>query len=197
MSKDKEKIPSEKLNLEEQFPHAERSPHTEDMVDHYWYSINYVHNLIKASELKAGLILSFYGILLNFIYQARNLFQNAGDLNLFFYILFSLWGLFTVTSIFFSVRCFIPKIEDKFESNIFFFRDVISKYGDAKAFAKTFYRVSMDEEAVFKQLGQQVFINSKIADWKFRNVNLSIRLLAVGLGLFFLLVIYQSTIGNM
>lgn len=28
-----------------------RSPHTEDMVDHYWGSINYIFGLIKASEI--------------------------------------------------------------------------------------------------------------------------------------------------
>ena len=43
--------------------------HAEELVDHYWGSINYVSSLIRASEIKAGLILSFYGILLNFVYQ--------------------------------------------------------------------------------------------------------------------------------
>ena len=49
---------------------SEQDSHVADMVDHYWGSINYVTSLIKASELKAGLILSFYGILLNLIYQS-------------------------------------------------------------------------------------------------------------------------------
>ena len=45
-----------------------KNKHTDDLIDHYWGSINYISSLIKASELKAGLILTFYGILLNFIY---------------------------------------------------------------------------------------------------------------------------------
>ena len=44
--------------------------HTEELVDHYWGSINYVSSLIRASEIKAGLILSFYGILFNIIYPS-------------------------------------------------------------------------------------------------------------------------------
>ena len=43
--------------------------HREELVDHYWGSINYVFSLIKASEIKAGLILSFYGILLNQMFR--------------------------------------------------------------------------------------------------------------------------------
>ena len=46
-----------------------KNKHTDDLVDHYWGSIDYVSGLIKASEIKAGLILSFYGILLNFSYN--------------------------------------------------------------------------------------------------------------------------------
>ena len=46
-----------------------KNKHTDDLIDHYWGSINYVSGLIKASEIKAGLILSFYGILLNFTYN--------------------------------------------------------------------------------------------------------------------------------
>ena len=41
----------------------------QELTIHYWNSINYFVGLIKSSELKAGLILSFYGILFNFLYQ--------------------------------------------------------------------------------------------------------------------------------
>ena len=52
--------------IEQQNPKNRNNKHTDDLVDHYWGSITYVSSLIKASEIKAGLILSFYGILLNF-----------------------------------------------------------------------------------------------------------------------------------
>lgn len=185
-SKNKEDLPEKFIPAEQP-----RSSHIEDMVDHYWFSINYVASLIKSSELKAGLILSFYGIVLNFVYQNIEIFNADVAYPYVSNALLTLWIICILVSIFFSVRCFIPKIEDKFESNIFFFKDVISKYGDAKAFSKTFYEISIDEVAVFHQLGQQVYVNSKIADWKFKNVNKSIRLLALGLGIFLLLIIFN------
>ncbi|CAL65235.1 Pycsar system effector family protein [Christiangramia forsetii] len=158
-----------------------KAAHTEDFVDHYWGSINYVFSLIKASELKAGLILSFYGILLNFIFQHINdvLAETLG--NLLFNIFSALWFLCTVISIYFSIRCFMPKIEDKYEKNIFFFGDVVSKFGNIKEFSRTFYETSLNEEELFDQLGQQIFIISKISAYKFRNVNRSLRFLGLGL----------------
>ncbi len=164
--------------------------HTEELVDHYWGSMSHVTSLIKASELKAGLILSFYGILLNFIYQSAGSLLASDKNDTILYIFIGLWFASTAASIFYSVRCFIPKIEGKFSPNVFFFGDVISKFGDVKAFAKTFYEVSLDEKRLFEQLGEQIFIISKIAAWKFRNVKRSIIFLALGLLLLFITAIY-------
>jgi hypothetical protein len=165
--------------------------HTDDLVDHYWGSINYLTGLIKASELKAGLILSFYGILLNFIYQSSSEISNSIARNYVLYGLIGLWVVLTAASIFFCVRCFIPKIEGNYEKNMFFFKDIISKFGTVNEFSKSFFEMSTDENQLFKQLGEQIFIISKIADWKFKNVKRAISLLAVGLGVLFLIGIYH------
>lgn len=172
-----------------QEPHI-KNKHTDDLVDHYWGSINYVASLIKASELKAGLILSFYGILLNFIYQSVQMVMASVPNNIFLYILLGLWFCSTVISIYYSIRCFIPRFEAKFDKNIFFFRDVISKFGTINEFSKTFYEISMDEKQIFEHLGQQVFIISKIASLKFHNVNRALKFLALGLVILLVIVIY-------
>ncbi|WP_179345526.1 Pycsar system effector family protein [Winogradskyella ursingii] len=167
-----------------------KNKHTDDLVDHYWGSINYVSSLIKASELKAGLILSFYGILLNFIYQGINMLLVSTSNETFLYILLGLWFFCIVTSIYFSIRCFMPRIEGKYDKNIFFFKDVISKFGTIHDFTKTFYEISVDEDQVFDYLGQQVYIISKIAAAKFKYVQRSLQFLALGLIVLLLIVIY-------
>lgn len=164
--------------------------HTEELVDHYWGSMSYVNGLIKASEIKAGLILSFYGILLNFMYQSSNSFEANFQDNIVFYIIIGLWFLMTALSIYYCIRCFIPKIEGDYDDNVFFFGDVISKFGNIKEFARTFYKISLDEEQLFQQLGEQIFIISKIAAWKFKNVKRAILFLAIGLVLLFLAGLY-------
>ncbi len=166
--------------------------HAEELVDHYWGSINYVAGLIKSSEIKAGLILSFYGILFNIIYGNLEVVLERAESYHILYVLVGLWFILTVLSIFFSIRCFMPRIEGKYDKNIFFFNDVISKYGDIREFSKSFYKISLDQEELFHQLGQQIFINSKIAATKFKFVNRSIRMLALSLLSLFVMAIYYT-----
>src|SRR5690606_41548190 len=92
------------------------------------------------------------------------------------YVLFGASFMCTLTSIYFSIRCFMPMIEATYEKNVFFFKDVISKFGTIKEFSKTFYKISLNEEQLFDHLGQQIYIISKIASIKFKYVNKSLRL---------------------
>jgi len=172
-------------------PHI-KNKHTDDLIDHYWGSINYVAEMIKASEIKAGLILTFYGVLFNFIIGNLQLvFDHIGG-QVGFYILAGLWFICTSVSVYFSVRCFMPRIEDKYDKNIFFFGDVISSFGNIREFSKKFYQVSLDEDQLFGHLGQQIYINSKIAAIKFGNINKSLRYLAISLVLLFALSVYYG-----
>ncbi len=168
--------------------------HKEELVDHYWGSINYVFSLIRASEIKAGLILSFYGILLNLIYQNVDMLLEEASRQGLIYVPLALWIICTVGSIYFSIRCFMPRMETKFDKNIFFFQDVITKYGSIKEFSKTFYNISLNEVELFDQLGQQIYINSKIAAMKFKSVNKSIYLLALGLFFLFIIAVWYLVI---
>lgn len=171
-----------------------KNAHTDDLVDHYWGTINYVTSLIKSSELKAGFILSFYGILLNFIYQGIESFTNNFGSDFILTALIFIWVLCTSLSIYFCVKCFIPRIEDKFSVNMFFFKDIITKFGDIKSFSKTFYSMSTDENEIFQQLGEQIYIMSKIADLKFKNVMRAVKLLALSLIIFLIAGVYQFVI---
>ncbi len=184
--------PEKSSENEKPLKKLKRSPHTEDLVDHYWGSINYVFGLIKASEIKAGLILSFYGILLNFIFQNIVRILLGEPNQIFLYILLAIWFMCTVVSIYFSFRCFMPRIEGTYDKNVFFFGDVISKFGTIREFSRTFYNVSLKEEEVFDQLGQQIFIISKIAAQKFKYVNRSLWFLALGLFVFLTAIGYYG-----
>ncbi|MDG4946126.1 DUF5706 domain-containing protein [Weeksellaceae bacterium KMM 9713] len=160
-----------------------------NLVHHYWNSINYIFSLIKGSEIKAGLILSFYGLLLNLVFQKINFILGGDKISILLYVITGLWVLITCISIFFSIQCFIPKLEGKYDKNIFFYRDIVSKFGDIHEFSKTFHSVSKDEKELFEELGQQIFILSKIASKKFKSVNNSLKFLAIGLVLLLLLII--------
>ena len=105
-----------------------------------------------------------------------------------------MWFVATVVSIFYSVRCFIPKLEGNYSDNVFYFGDVITKFGTIKEFSKKFYEVSINEKEVFEQLGEQIYINSKISAWKFKNVQQSIRFLAISLLLLLITAVYYGVL---
>lgn len=156
---------------------------------HYWGTMNYLVGLIKSSELKAGLILSFFGIIFNFIYQSKD--QYEGNLEGFNYlqIIAILWLISTILSMYYSVRSFIPRIEKKYEANVFFFGDIISKYGDIKEYSKTFLETNVDKQKLYDQLGQQIYINAKITAAKFKNVNKSLKYLVVSIILLLIMIL--------
>lgn len=162
---------------------------SDDLAWHYWNTIHYFVGLIKSSELKAGLILSFYGLILNFVYQNAERTMEHLSGQVFLYILLGLWFICTMVSIYFSIRSFIPRIESKYDTNAFFFGDIISKYGSINDFSKTFYSISDNRDERYNQLGQQIYINAKIAATKFKNVNMSLRFLAIGLILLLLIIL--------
>lgn len=173
---DKNKYSNEKLDAK-------------DLHFSYWGAMNYFVGLIRSSELKAGLILSFYGIIFNFLYQNIDSFKSDfGSFGINHIIAF-LWLVATLISIYNSVRSFIPRIEKKYEKNVFFFGDIISNFGDIKEYSKTFLEYNVDKEKLYDQLGQQIYINAKITAAKFKNVNNSIKYLVVSIGLLLILII--------
>ena len=100
-----------------------RDAHLEDLIDHYWGSLNHISSLIKASEIKAGLILSFYGILLNFIYESATSWLNHSVSSTFWYLLPGLWAATTIISIFSTCAVSCPGL--KRATTIIFFSSVI------------------------------------------------------------------------
>lgn len=165
---------------------------TGDLVDHYWNLIHYIHDLVKASELKAGLVLSFYGIVLNIYFQHISTFVEMAKDDWLTTIFMVFWFALTLISIFYSFRCFFPIILGKYDKNVFFFRDVLNAYGDIKTYSRKLYMVSNQKEDLFGQLGEQVYVNSKIASIKFGYINKSIRFLAANVVLIFIFSLIYS-----
>ena len=61
-------------NKKEKSAYTKEELSTGDLTFHYWGALTNLIGLIKASELKAGLILSFFGIIFNFVYQNARTF---------------------------------------------------------------------------------------------------------------------------
>ena len=100
--------------------------------------------------------------------------------------------LSVLISIYFCFKCFRPRIELKYDKNVFFFRNAVNDFDDSEEYSKKLIEVCNDEEQLFKQLSEQIHVESKIIDQKFKSVNKSIQFFALSFALIVLMLIISS-----
>lgn len=147
--------------------------------NNYWEQLERLEKLIRASELKAGVIFSFHGLILGVFFdrleQLSPLFQEG----IVFIVLACFWMITSLISIFFCFKCFKPQITKKYEKNVLFFRDAVYSFGSIDKFSKKLIEIFGQEEDFYSQLSQQIYIESKIIDQKFKNVEHAIKYFAL------------------
>ncbi len=147
----------------------------DEKINVYWQGILYINGLNRSSEIKAGLIISFYGLLLGVVFEVATGVESSMNLNMILTATLIVFIFFVSRSIFFSFKCFLPQIETKFKPNSFFFHDVVTKYGTMDEYAKHLMQLLDDENQLYEQLGEQIYVNSLIASKKFADVNKSVK----------------------
>lgn len=155
--------------------------------NNYWEQLERLEKLIKASELKAGVIFSFHSLILGLFVdrldQLSTIFQDGKV----FLILALLWIICVLTSIFYCFKCFKPQIELKYNKNVFFFRDAVYSFGNLEEYTKRLLEVCASKEELFTQLSEQIHVESKIIDQKFKCVKSAIKYF--GLSFIFVILI--------
>ena len=166
----------------------------EEKIIVYWETIRHISELNKTAELKAGLIMSFFGLVLGVVFEMALNMESNFEPNAVLVIIVMTYFFFVGRSIYFAFKCFLPQIETSFDKNMFFFYDAITHYGDIRSYSKKFHGLLENDKALYDQLGQQIFVHSLIASKKLGNVNKSVRNLAYS---FVLMMIAVLTILTM
>ena len=143
--------------------------------NNYWEQLERLEKLIRASELKAGVIFSFHSLILGLFVDRLDYFQQLFQRSGVFIFLFALWLLFVFISIYFCFRCFMPRMELKYPKNVFFFMDAVRAFGGIEEYTAKIIEICKDEDALAAQLSQQIHVESKIIDKKFTSVQKSIK----------------------
>jgi uncharacterized protein YacL len=141
----------------------------------YWEQLERLEKLIRASELKAGVIFSFHGLVLGIIVDRLEQLETVLNGRPIFIVLAVIWMILVFISIFFSFKCFNPQMEMKYDRNVFFFRNAAEAYGGIEEYTKSLLEVCGDSNLLVKQLAHQIHAESKIIDIKFKNVQKAIR----------------------
>lgn len=143
--------------------------------NNYWEQLERLEKLIRASELKAGIIFSFHSLILGLFVDKIEQFRPLFESSKIIIALAVFWIICVLISIYYCFKCFRPQIELKYGKNVFFFRDAVYSFGDIKEYTKKLKEICANEDELFEHLAQQIHVESKIIDQKFICVNNSIR----------------------
>lgn len=158
-------------------------------IQNYWMQIERLDRLIRAAELKAGLIFSFHSLILGISFEKYSDIQNVLEIHVINWIIAGIWVIFVLLSIYYAFSCFRPKLELKYDGNVFFFKDAAYNYQDVKNYTEELANVCSDNEELVKQLGEQIHVESKIIDHKFMCVKKSIKYFGISFVCVLLLII--------
>lgn len=158
--------------------------------NNYWEQLERLEKLIRSSELKAGVIFSFHSLILGLFIDRLGYFQEVFMGSTLLIILFCLWLLCVIISIFFCFKCFMPRIDSKNKKNVFFFKDAVYSFGSIDEYSKKLMQVCSSKEEFFIMLSEQIYVESKIIDRKFDSVQKSIKFFALSFIFVILIILF-------
>ncbi|WP_323756514.1 Pycsar system effector family protein [Roseivirga sp.] len=166
---------------------------TEDSTN-YWEQLERLDRLIRAAEIKAGLIFSFHSLFIGVVIDKIANVSLFMEGSLLYAGMVCLWFALVIVSLFFALRCFRPQMEMNFDTNAFFFIDANRNYGDVKGFRDAYRDINQDPDKLYGQLAEQIYVHSKIIDFKFATVQKSLKFLS--LSFFWLLILIIVSLLN-
>ena len=90
--------------------------------NNYWEQLERLEKLIRASELKAGIIFSFHSLIIGLFVDKLEQFRPIFESNVIFVIVGFLWIICVLISIYYCFKCFKPQMELKYDKNVFFLK---------------------------------------------------------------------------
>ena len=158
--------------------------------NNYWEQLERLEKLIRASELKAGVIFSFHSLILGLFVDRISNFQEIFQESNVYLVLACLWILFVIISIFYCFKCFMPRIVSKYDNNVFFFKNAAYAFGNMEEYTKKLMEVCVSKEELYRQLSQQIHIESIIIDKKFESVRKSIKFFGISFIFILMMLIF-------
>lgn len=157
-------------------------------IENLWQIYKTTNDFIKFSDTKAAVILASNGVILSIIftnipkYLASN---NNGNFPLFAFLGLFIGLYFTLVSILNAILCLSPRTNmnsDK-DLDLLYFKDISDNSDDFEDYTKSIDNLISSEVKFKKSISKQIFQLSRIANTKFNKVNISIRLMGIGISI--------------
>lgn len=153
---------------------------TYEKYEQYWHILKNNQEMIRFSEVKAGLVISIFGLLFSVLLSSTTwIKEQLADGPWYLLMLVIVFILITLVSMYYAFLCFRPRFENKNPTSVVYFGDIVSdfpKYMDYHTYVE---KTVVDDHEMSIQLAEQIHTNSTIAFRKFRVVSKSIKLLLI------------------
>ncbi len=157
--------------------------------DNLWHILNLTNDWIKHSDTKAIALIGIQGVIVAFILSmlnGNNAFNAKGDYD----GLIIIGGvLFNSLSLFFAFLCLNPKLKLTGGVSPIYFGSIAENFDDSKQYEIHFDDKFTNDEHIKHELCGQIYVNSCIAQRKFKQVAYSVRLFTTSLAFWMILVI--------
>jgi hypothetical protein len=160
--------------------------------NNYWEQLERLEKLIRASELKAGVIFSFHSLILGLFADRLERFSEIFKGSTLLIVLSILWLSSVLISIYYCFKCFKPQIELKYDKNVFFFKNAADGFGGVKEYNKKLIEICGSEDKLYEQLSEQIHVESKIIDQKFISVQKSIRFFGISFAFIIIILVLAA-----
>jgi len=160
--------------------------------DNFWNQINRLENLIRAVEVKAGILFSIHSFIIGAFINKLEIFNVFYQGNIILIFIVICWMLLVLFSVYYCLNCFLPRMELKYDDNVFFYKDAINRFETVKSFSKEITHVCTNNEVLYQQLSEQIHAESKIVNKKFLSFNSAFRYFSFSLIFAIIFLIYKN-----
>ena len=152
-----------------------------DKLNNYWKIFQTNLDWIRVSDQKATIILTIYGIIIPFVNsRSEELFESISE-HQELLVLMGLSGIASLISMYSAFRCLTPRIFKNFRPSVIFFGSIVEQYPDDQSYLQALRKKMNSEELFEEEIAEQIYINSRVAFRKFKDVSTAIRFFALGL----------------
>lgn len=162
---------------------------TYEKYEQYWAILRNNQEMIRFSEVKAGLVISIFGILFSLILNSATwIREEIEDWSIFKVFILGAFIFVTLIALYYAFRCFIPRFENKNPTSVIYFGDIVSDFGEYKAYHEFLEKTVIDDHEMSLQLAEQIHTNSRIATKKMQAVTMAMRFMMGAVALLIFLV---------
>lgn len=146
--------------------------------DNYWNTYNTINEWIKFSDTKAGIIITIYSVILTILYSNANDTYQIVSSSWIYISLTLLSAVVAIFSLFNCFRCLIPRVKNEKSNHksVIYFGHITTEFESHETYEQYATDEFADDAKFQKQIAEQIYTCSGIAQKKFKNVSQAIEL---------------------